>query len=308
MTKRHRNRRHVMDVLAELYDDPERCAEIAGLRYVDGDEPGIRRRRYGRGFSYRDQRGRPVSKAVAARISDLAIPPAWRDVWICPNERCHILATGTDDRGRKQYLYHPRWRELRDVLNFYRLVVFAEQLPRIRSHVAAQLRRRTLDGDRVLAGMVRIIDLSAVRIGTEEYAEENESFGLSTLTKGHVRLARRRVDLSFAAKSRHRVEMTIGEPGIVRLVRELMRQPGREMFAVDRKPITAAEVNAFLAELTGVHITAKDFRTWSGTHAAFAYLREQSDSTGPPERVAVDAVDQAAEVLGNTRAVARWLG
>ena len=182
------NRGRVLEAIGELYDDAPRCAEVAGLRYVHDDEPGIRRRRRGRGFSYRDARGRAVSAATRSRIAELAVPPAWDDVWICPDEHGHLLATGEDDRGRKQYLYHPRWRELRDLLNFYRLVVFAERLPKIRAHVATQLRRRTLDRDRVLAAMLRIIDASAMRVGSEAYAEDNDTFGLSTLTKRHARV------------------------------------------------------------------------------------------------------------------------
>src|SRR6266498_2205405 len=177
-----------LDAISELHDDPARCAQFAGLRHVQADEPGIRRVRRGRGFSYVDARGRPVSDGQVARIADLAIPPAWRDVWICADEQGHLLATGEDDRGRRQYLYHPRWRELRDLLNFYRLVVFAEGLPRIRAHVSAQLRRRTLDRDRVLAAMLRVIDVSAMRVGSEVYAEDSDSFGLTTLGKRHVRV------------------------------------------------------------------------------------------------------------------------
>ena len=178
-------------------------------------------------------------------------------------------------------------------------------MPGIRKHVAAQLWRRTLDRDRVLAGMVSIIDLSAIRIGTEEYAEDNDSFGLSTLTKRHVRLRPGRAEFSFPAKSGRRVEISISERPVVRLVRDLVRRRGRQLFAVDRDPVTAADVNAFLVDLTGSHITAKDFRTWHGTRAAFEYLRQRGDSTRPLQSIAIDAVDQAAELLGNTRAVAR---
>ncbi len=294
-----------LDAISELHDDPARCAQFAGLRHVQADEPGIRRVRRGRGFSYVDARGRPVSDGQIARIVDLAIPPAWRDVWICADEQGHLLATGEDDRGRRQYLYHPRWRELRDLLNFYRLVVFAEGLPRIRAHVSAQLRRRTLDRDRVLAAMLRVIDVSAMRVGSEVYAEDNDSFGLTTLGKRHVRVLAGGVEFSFPAKSGRRVRVSLADRAVARVIRELLRHRGRLLFAVDGQAVDAAEVNALLAELTGEHVTAKDFRTWSGTLAAFCYLREQVDSERAPERVTVSAIDQAAEVLGNTRTVAR---
>ena len=295
------NRR--LDAISELHDDPARCAEIAGLRHVQADEPGICRVR--RGPGYVDARGRPVSDGQVPRIADLAIPPAWRDMWICADEQGHLLATREDVRGRKQYLYHPRWRELRDLLNFYRLVVFAERLPRIRAHVSAQLRRRTLDRDRVQAVMLRIIDVSAVRVGSEVYAEDNDSFGLTTLGRRHVRALAGVVEFSFPAKSGRRVRVSLADRAVARVIRELLRHRSRLLFAVDGQAVDAAEVNALLAELTGEHVTAKDFRTWSGTLAAFCYLREQVDSERAPERVTVSAIDQAAEVLGNTRTVAR---
>jgi DNA topoisomerase-1 len=279
---------------------------VARLRRVDCAGPGIARVRRGKGFTYQWADGRKVDdSAVLNRIADLVIPPAWDDVWICADEHGHLLATGEDDRGRKQYLYHPRWRELRDLLNFYRLVIFAERLPKIRGHVAAQLRRRTLDRDRVLAAMVRIIDASALRVGSEVYAEDNDTFGLSTLTKRHARVRAGTVEFSFPAKSGHRIRTTLADRGVARVIGELHRQRSRQLFTVDGQAVTAADVNALLGALTGEHITAKDFRTWSGTLAAFCHLREQLDSERPPGRIAVDAIDEAAQVLGNTRAVAR---
>lgn len=295
----------VVEAIAELHDDAPRCARIAGLRYVQVGEPGIRRRRHGKGFTYRDVHGRPVNGKVAARIGHLAIPPAWRHVWICADERGHLLATGKDDRGRTQYLYHPKWREVRDLLNFYRLLVFGEQLPAIRAHVAAQLRRRTLDRERVLAVMLRIIDESAVRIGSEEYAEENDSFGLSTLTKRHVRATGGTVELAFPGKSGQRVKLSIDDAPAARAVRSLLAVPGRHVFQSEGSPVTAADVNDRLLELSGRHITAKDFRTWNGTLAAFAHLRDANGTDRSPRHTALDAIDEAAQRLANTRAVAR---
>jgi DNA topoisomerase I len=295
----------LLDAIAELYDDAPRCAQIAGLHYVQAGERGIRRRRHGKGFSYRDAHERPVNGKVAARIGQLVIPPAWRNVWICADERGHLLATGQDDRGRTQYLYHPKWRQVRDLLNFYRLLVFGEQLPTIRAHVAAQLRRRTLDRERVLAAMLRIIDESAVRIGSQEYTEENDSFGLSTLSRRHVRTHGRTVELAFPGKSGHRIQVSIDDASVARTVRSLLAVPGRQVFRADGSAVTAADVNDRLLDLTGQHITAKDFRTWNGTLAAFAHLRDANGTDRSPRAAALAAIDEAAQRLANTRAVAR---
>jgi DNA topoisomerase I len=292
--------------IAQLYDDTQACAMAAGLTYVSDESPGLRRRRQGRGFSYRDSAGRAVSdEAVKARIVALAIPPAWRNVWICPDDNGHIVAVGEDERGRKQYIYHERWRTLRDLLNFYRLITFGEYLPVIRDHVAGQLRRRTLDRDRVRATMVRIIDASAIRIGNEEYAEENDSFGLTTLTRRHATVQGRTVRLTFPAKSGRSADIIIRDPAVARVVGDLLPRRARRLFTVDGTPVDAAEINALLDELTDGQVSAKDFRTWHGTHTAFSYLEGHLDSTADPDRVVLDAIDAAAAALGNTRAVAR---
>jgi DNA topoisomerase-1 len=295
------------DRIAELYRDTQACAAAAGLVYVSDAEPGIRRRRHGRGFGYRDASNQLLTDAaIKTRILALAIPPAWTNVWICPDESGHIMAVGEDDRGRKQYLYHQRWRELRDMLNFYRLISFGERLPLVRQHVEHQLRRRTLDRDQVIAAMIRIIDTSAVRIGNEIYAEENDSFGLSTLTKKHVEVSRDKIRLSFPAKSGKRAELIISDRQVARVVTKLEQHRKRRLFTVNGKPIDSAEVNAQLEALTHEHITAKDFRTWRASHAAFGHLEQHLDaSAGDRDRVVLEAVDAAAAILGNTRAVAR---
>lgn len=290
----------------ELHADVQRCAEVAGLTYISGEEPGLTRARRGKGFSYHDQRNKPLTDAeVKARIVQLAIPPAWQQVWICPSADGHILATGEDDRGRKQYIYHPRWRAVRDLLNFYRLILFANHLSEIRSYTTKQLRRRTLDRDRVLAAMLRIIDLSYIRIGNESYAEDNDSYGLSTLTRRHVKLAGDTVSFHFPAKSGQAADFEVTDRGVAKVLTALLERRSRRLFSVDGKPIGSDEVNQLLLELTGEHITAKDFRTWGGTLAAFDYLESRLDSDRPAEREAVAAVDEAAEALGNTRTVAR---
>jgi DNA topoisomerase-1 len=290
--------------ISELYSDAQRCAESAGLVYVDSAEPGITRLRRGRGFAYRDRHGNLIVDGMLRdRLVRLAVPPAWRDVWICPMPNGHLLATGEDDRGRKQYLYHPQWRELRDLLNAYRLIVVAEQLPTVRAHVTAQLRRRTLDRDRVLATMLRIVDASGIRIGNEVYAEENDSFGLTTLTRRHATVRGRAVEFDFPAKSGRRTHLVLSDARVAGVVRRLLEQRRRRLFTVDGQPVDSAEVNALLARLTGDRMTAKDFRTWRGTRTAFSYLRAHLDAD--PEIAALAAVDAAAEELHNARAVAR---
>ncbi|MEP6852646.1 MAG: DNA topoisomerase IB [bacterium] len=290
----------------ELHADNQRCAEVAGLVYVPANGPGLQRKRSGTGFRYIDESRATLSSAgVKARIASMAIPPAWRKVWICPNEDGHILATGEDERGRKQYMYHPRWRAVRDLLNFYRLVLFAAHLPEIRAYTEAQLRRRSYDRDQVMAAMIRIIDLTFIRIGNERYAEENNSFGLSTLTRRHVRVKGSTVSFSFPAKSGQAWDVSITDKGVARVVKHLQAQRNKRLFTVDGRRIRAGDVNELLLNLTGEHLTAKNFRTWGGTLAAFVYLRDRLDSTRPVEKIAVEAVDEAAEVLGNTRSVAR---
>jgi DNA topoisomerase-1 len=295
-----------VELIAALYDDPEQCARVAKLRYVSPGEPGITRLRRGRGFTYRDASGATVlDAAIRERIGKLAIPPAWRDVWICADDDGHIVAVGEDDRGRRQYMYHERWRSLRDQLNFYRLVAFGEALPTVRADVAGQLRRRTLDADRVLAAMLRIIDVTGLRVGSEVYAEENDSYGLTTLTRRHVQVAGPRIDFRFRAKSGQRAEVTMVDPGVARIVGTLAARPGRRLFVVDGVHLDAEEINTRLAALTGAHHTAKDFRTWHGSVTAFRHLRAHLPAGDQAETHVLAAIDAAAAALRNTRAVAR---
>lgn len=256
----------------ELHADAQKCAEVAGLIYVAGEEPGMRRIRRGKGFSYLDHLQQPLTDAeVKARITQLAIPPAWQKVWICPNADGHILATGQDDKGRKQYIYHPRWRAIRDMLNFYRLILFSGH----------------------------------IRIGNEVYAEENDSYGLTTLTRKHVQVSGDQVSFAFPAKSGKPWDVTINDPGVARVVQRLLTQRGRRLFSLDGKAVSSDELNQLLFSLTGEHITAKNFRTWGGTLAAFTYLKNRLDSERSAEKVVIEAIDEAAEALGNTRTVAR---
>lgn len=295
--------------LTELYADAQRCAETAGLVYVDTEDAGISRIRHGRGFGYRTARGTRIDDAaLKQRIVELAIPPAWQKVWICPDQDGHILAIGEDERGRRQYIYHPKWRELRDLLNFYRLSMLADGLPAIRAHVATQLRRRTLDRDRVLATMIRIVDCSGIRIGNEVYAEENQSYGLTTLGRRHVQVHGGTVRFDFPAKSGKRSQFAVQDRAVARVVEQLAARRGRRLFTVDGHALDADDVNALLSDVTGQHVTAKNFRTWRGTLTAFDYLRARLEPTPDKQRddaTVLGAIDAAAESLGNTRTVAR---
>ncbi|WP_375490360.1 DNA topoisomerase IB [uncultured Jatrophihabitans sp.] len=292
-------------LIATLYEDPEECARIAKLRYVSPDEPGMKRLRSGKGFTYRDVEGRTVVDVkVRNRIRKLAIPPAWQNVWICTLEDGHILAVGEDERERRQYIYHERWRSLRDQLNFYRLIGFGDALPTIREDVATQLRRRTLDADRVLAAMIRIIDIAGLRVGNEVYADENDSYGLSTLSRRHVQVHGARMDFRFPAKSGKTAEVSVMDAGAARVIATLAERRSRWLFNVDGARIDADEINAHLAKLSGAHLTAKDFRTWNGTKTAFRYLRNHLPADGSDTHI-LAALDEASDALGNTRSVAR---
>ncbi|HEV7204783.1 MAG TPA: hypothetical protein VGN18_09240 [Jatrophihabitans sp.] len=295
------------ELVAALYEDPEQCAKVAKLRYVSPDEPGLTRLRKGRGFTYRDSGGvTVVDVKIRDRITKLAIPPAWKQVWIATWPDAHLLAVGEDERGRRQYIYHERWRSIRDQLNFYRLIGFGDSLPLVRADVEKQLRRRAFDADRVLATMLRIMDLTGLRVGNEVYAEENDSYGLSTLTKRHVRVTGSRVDFDFPAKSGKQAVVSLKDPGVARVVQRLLDQRGRRLFTVGGAAIGSDEINARLAELTGAHFTAKDFRTWIGSATAFGVLRARLRSDpAQSDEIVLSAVDAASERLGNTRTVCR---
>ncbi|MDP9116679.1 MAG: DNA topoisomerase IB [Actinomycetota bacterium] len=304
MTRAGRRAPSISQIVA-LHEDAQACALAAGLRYVSSEEPGIRRVRSGRGFSYRDATGAVVPVRERRRIEALAIPPAWREVWICTFADGHLLAIGDDERGRRQYLYNELWRAYRDRLNFYRLIDFGTRLPAIRDHVQVQLRRRTWDRDVIMAAMLRIIDARGLRVGNEIYAEENDSYGLSTLTKRHVQVRGSTVDFCFPAKSGKQAVLSLSDAAVARVVARLLDQRGRRLFAVSGEPISSDEVNERLGQLTEARVTAKDFRTWHGTRVAFGALRRQLPPGDAPERNVLAAVDAAAEFLGNTRTVAR---
>jgi DNA topoisomerase-1 len=293
--------------------DPIEAACDAGLRYTSDDRPGLRRRRAGRGFRYLDTDGRTItSKAELRRIKTLAIPPAWTDVWISPDPRGHIQATGRDARRRKQYRYHERFREVRDETKYERMVDFAKVLPRIRRRVDRDLARQQLTRERVLATVVRLLETSLIRVGNDEYTRTNRSYGLTTLREKHVRVVRGRVTFRFRGKSGQEHEVDVRDERVARVIRKLQELPGQELFRYvdesgDASTIDSADVNAYLREAAGDDFTAKDFRTWAGTVFAARELCALggADGSRTAKRNVTEAVKAVAKRLGNTPAVCR---
>lgn len=289
------------------------AAEEAGLRYAHEGDPGIRRRRAGKGFSYRDDTGALVrDPEVLARIRRLAIPPAYTDVWICADPLGHIQATGRDARGRKQYRYHERWRALRDEAKFSRMAAFGRALPALRARVDADLRRHALSHEKVVATVVRLLERTLIRVGNDEYARSNKSFGLTTLHNRHVRVEGATVSFAFKGKSGVVHRLGLGDRRLARIVRSLQEMPGQRLFQyIDeegkRHPVGSADVNAYLREATGEHFTAKDFRTWAGTLAAAKALALQPPAGTEREarRLITACIKATAGLLGNTPAVCR---
>jgi len=291
--------------------EPERSARAAGLRYVNDDEPGITRRRRGRGFQYVAPDGTTITdRTERRRIESLAIPPGWTDVWICPSPDGHVQATGRDVRGRKQYRYHPRWREVRDETKYHRMAAFARALPRIRRRVDRDMRRRNLSRERVVATVVRLLDETTIRVGNDEYARENRSFGLTTIRDRHVDVRGVRIRFRFRGKSGRMHEVEVEDARVARVVRRCEDLPGQDLFQYldddgEVVDVTSDDVNDYIREAAGEEFTAKDFRTWTGTVLAAWTLDELGGSEAPPKRQLVAAIESVATELGNTPAVCR---
>jgi DNA topoisomerase-1 len=289
------------------------AAREAGLRYVSDESPGIARVKAGRGVSYRGPDGRAVrDEETLKRIRRLAIPPAWTEVWICSSPNGHIQATGRDDRGRKQYRYHPEWQAVRDGAKFERAVAFGRALPRIRRRVAKDLARRRLDRRKVLAAMVRLLETTHIRVGNEEYAKQNHSFGLSTMRDRHVRIGRGTMHFEFRGKGGKRHEIDLHDPRLAAIVRRAQELPGQDLFQYvdghgEPQKIGSADVNDYLREIAGEEFSAKDFRTWAGTVLAAAALRERERGATKAEtkRALTEVIAEVAAELGNTPAVCR---
>lgn len=285
-----------------------------GLRYVADDEvPGIGRRRSGKGFAYRAPDGGPLrDQEMLGWIRSLAIPPAWTDVWISPFRDGHVSATGRDEKGRKQYRYHPRWREVRDAAKFDRMLAFGRALPRIRAAVDADMRARGIGRRKALATVVRLLEVTLIRVGNDEYAKTNKSYGLTTMKDRHVKAEGAELRFRFRGKSGKHHEVALKDRRLARLVKQMQDLPGQELFQyVDedgvRRDVTSGDVNEYLREVAGGEFTAKDFRTWSATVLAAWALGELEafDTQAAAKRNVTRAIESVATRLGNTPAICR---
>ena len=290
---------------------PEDSARQAGLTYVSHFTPGICRRRRGKGFEYFGPDGTKIENdATLRRIRSLVIPPAWKKVWICPDPNGHLQATGRDARGRKQYRYHPQWVETRDCNKFHRIVAFGMLLPSIRKRVDEDLAKRTLCLERVLATIVRLLEITLIRIGNEEYARENDSYGLTTLRNKHVKVSGSTIRFRFKGKSGKFHDVGVQDLTLSRIVRRCLDTPGYELFRYIRDdgssvPISSSDVNDYLREITKQEITARDFRTWAATVLMMMALQESTNGHKPTKKILNSALKVVASALGNTPSVCR---
>jgi DNA topoisomerase-1 len=294
--------------------DEVKSAEEAGLRYVIPKGHGIRRRRAGSGFVYLDEQDKPIQDdETLSRIRSLVIPPAWTSVWISPKPNTHIQAVGRDARGRKQYRYHPKYRQMRDLVKFDRMRAFGKALPRIRRVVGRDLARPGMPKRKILAAIVKLLETTYIRVGNEEYVEENGSFGLTTLQNQHVQVLGDTLKFKFRGKSAQRHEITIKDPRLARIIRRCRDLPGSSLFEYldeEGKPasIESGDVNDYLREISGGEFTAKDFRTWGGTCLAASCLLAKCMENGgssATKSILVDVVKDVAEKLGNKPATCK---
>jgi len=289
------------------------AAKAAGLWYVTDETPGIKRKRAGTGYSYVGLDGKPIhDKDVRKRIKGLAIPPSWTDVWICSRPDGHIQATGRDIKGRKQYRYHSRYRAIRDETKFDRMLPFSQLLPKIRGRVERDLARDGLPREKVLATVVRLLEKTLIRVGNDEYAKENRSFGLTTMRRRHVEVTGSKLRFEFRGKSGVQQTVAIMDRRIANIVQHCQTLPGQELFKYlddngKRQDVDSGDINEYLREITGHDVTAKDFRTWAGTMHAATTLRSMGTASNQKEARTnvVRAIDKVSERLGNTRAVCR---
>jgi DNA topoisomerase-1 len=297
----------------QVVTDPVEVAEEAGLRYVSDNSPGYTRKAKGDDFEYFDLEGKPIKdEQRLLRIKRLAIPPAYTDVWICPSANGHIQATGRDARRRKQYRYHERWREIRDENKYEKMALFGQTLPKIRKRIDEDLRLPGLPRNKVLATVVQLLERTFIRVGNEEYARENKSFGLTTMQDRHVDVEGAKVTFAFRGKSGIKHEVDMKDRRIARIVSKLQDLPGQDLFqyiAEDgrRRDVTSEDVNDYLREITGEEFSAKDFRTWGGTVlAAIALNHLGAFETKTQAKANIkNAVTAVSKVLGNTPAICR---
>jgi DNA topoisomerase I len=297
----------------DLVVESRKAAKSAGLRYASDDHAGIGRQRSGKGFRYVRPDGKPVrEKETLARIKSLVIPPAWSDVWICPDSDGHIQVTGRDAKGRKQYKYHPDFRAVRETGKYDHVLEFAAVLPQIRETVAKHMAKRDLGRERVLATVVHLLETTLIRVGNADYAKQNKSYGLTTLKDPHVKIEGAELKFQFIGKSGKSWRLKIHDRRVAKIVRACQELPGQQLFQYidedgNRQGVTSSDVNDYLREITGREITAKDFRTWAGTVLAAVALQEfgEIDSAAAAKRNLRQAIERVAGRLGNTATICR---
>ncbi|MEE8115636.1 MAG: DNA topoisomerase IB [Gemmatimonadales bacterium] len=295
------------------WKDHPAAAAAAGLHYVTDTEPGIRRKRAGKGWAYYLPDGSLIrDRSVRKRIEALVIPPAWTNVWICPDPFGHLQVTTRDQKGRKQYRYHPLYREQRDESKFERMLAFSEFLPKLRDRIERDLSLPSLPRRKVLATVVRLLDKTLIRVGNHEYARDNRSYGLTTMRARHVQVSGSSLRFEFRGKSGVKQNVSISDRRLARIVQQCQDLPGQELFqylddAGERQTVSSGDINDYLREIGGRDITAKDFRTWAGTMLAARELQKAGpvDSGREAKQNIVRAIDTVAERLGNSRAVCR---
>jgi DNA topoisomerase I len=296
-----------------VFVDPLESAKAAGLRYVTDDEPGIRRQKRGKGFTFLDPQGKTIKdEKTLERIQKLAIPPAWTDVWICPRPNGHLQATGRDARGRKQYRYHANWREVRDETKFGRMIAFGDSLPKIRERIDRDMSQRGLGREKVLATVVKLLETTLIRVGNKEYVKQNNSFGLTTLRDQHVDVDGATLRFEFRGKSGKEHSVEVQDRRLARIVKQCRDVPGQKLFQYldgngERQSVSSEDVNAYLRETTGEDFSAKDFRTWGGTVLALSALLEVGacESEREANKAVVEAIKHVSGQLGNRPAICR---
>jgi DNA topoisomerase-1 len=301
------------EALAPAAADPREAAESAGLVYVSDEDRGFRRERHGDGFDYFKANGDRITDDVTLeRLRKLAIPPAWTEVWICPKANGHLQATGRDARGRKQYRYHPQFREVRESTKYEHMLEFARALPAVRGKLAEHMALRGLPREKVLATVVHLLETTLIRVGNDDYARENKSYGLTTLRNPHVKVEGSELRFQFKGKSGKMWRLQVKDRRIARIIRACQELPGQRLFQYrdedgEVREVTSADVNAYLREITGRDITAKDFRTWAGTVMAALALREFEafDTQATQKKNLKEAIERVAARLGNTPTICR---
>ncbi len=293
--------------------DPSQVARSAGLRYLTDEVPGIRRLRQGKSFKYLSPEGKPITDdAELARIKAIGVPPAYESVWICPLPNGHLQATAIDARGRKQYRYHKKWREVRDETKYHRMIDFAQVLPKIRARVERDLELPGMPREKVLAAVVRLLEETTIRVGNEEYKKENDSYGLTTMLNKHAKVEGAQVRFKFKGKSGVKHTIALRDKPLAKIIRACQDIPGQELFGyIDHdgtpRDVGSADVNDYIKEISGGDFTAKDFRTWVGTVQCALLLAEEQlvETQSDRKRRLNDVIKQVAARLGNTPAVAR---